>query len=54
MLSFLNNLTVSLQQFLGCHALIFPEDVMDSLLEDIPVKTDEERLKESAGIEQWL
>ncbi|KAH0622132.1 hypothetical protein JD844_024157 [Phrynosoma platyrhinos] len=47
-LSFLNNLTVNLQQFLGTHALIFPEDVMESLLEGITVKTDQTRLKESA------
>nr|XP_034965320.1 cilia- and flagella-associated protein 206 isoform X2 [Zootoca vivipara] len=48
-LSFLNNLTINLQQFLGAHSLIFPEDVMESLLEDIIVKTDEDRLKESAA-----
>ncbi|KAM6459023.1 cilia- and flagella-associated protein 206 isoform 1-T2 [Liasis olivaceus] len=47
-LSFLNNLTVSLQQFLEIHTLIFPEDVMESLLEGIVVKTDEERLQENA------
>lgn len=54
MLSFLNNLTVNLQQFLGCHSIIFPEDVMESLLEDIVVKSDEERLKETAGTKQKL
>lgn len=62
-LSFLNNLTVNLQQFLGCHSIIFPEDVMESLLEDIVVKSDEERLKETADVrvnitdfkkEEWL
>ncbi|XP_044277939.1 cilia- and flagella-associated protein 206 [Varanus komodoensis] len=62
-LSFLNNLTISLQQFLGSHTLIFPEDIMESLLEDIIVKTDEDRLKESADSkvnpadfskEEWL
>nr|XP_060608988.1 cilia- and flagella-associated protein 206 [Anolis sagrei ordinatus] len=47
-LSFLNNLTVNLQQFLGIHMVIFPEDVMESLLEGITVKTDKERLMESA------
>ncbi|CAI5769801.1 Cilia- and flagella-associated protein 206 [Podarcis lilfordi] len=62
-LSFLNNLTINLQQFLGAHSVIFPEDVMESLLEDVIVKTDEERLKESADskvnpadftVEEWL
>ncbi|XP_048350752.1 cilia- and flagella-associated protein 206 isoform X1 [Sphaerodactylus townsendi] len=62
-LSFLNNLTVNLQQFLNAHAVIFPEDVMESLLEGIRVKTDDERLKESADdkvnvsdftSEEWL
>uniref|UniRef100_A0A6J0TJP5 Cilia- and flagella-associated protein 206 n=1 Tax=Pogona vitticeps TaxID=103695 RepID=A0A6J0TJP5_9SAUR len=62
-LSFLNNLTISLQQFLGSHALIFPEDVMESLLEDVTVKTDKERLMENADSkvnpadftkEEWL
>uniref|UniRef100_A0A8D0DW11 Cilia- and flagella-associated protein 206 n=1 Tax=Salvator merianae TaxID=96440 RepID=A0A8D0DW11_SALMN len=47
-LSFLNNLTINLQQFLGSHPVIFPDEVMESLLEDIVVKSDEERLKESA------
>ncbi|XP_053143263.1 cilia- and flagella-associated protein 206 isoform X2 [Hemicordylus capensis] len=49
--------------FLGTHSLIFPEDVMESLLEDITVKSDEERLKETADCkvnpsdfkkEEWL
>ncbi|XP_061479269.1 cilia- and flagella-associated protein 206 [Rhineura floridana] len=62
-LSFLNNLTISLQQFLGTHSLIFPEDVMESLLEDVTVKSDEERLQETADSkvnpadftkEEWL
>nr|XP_056712520.1 cilia- and flagella-associated protein 206 isoform X1 [Euleptes europaea] len=62
-LSFLNNLTVNLQQFLDSHTVIFPEEVMVSLLEGISVKTDEERLKESADdkvnvsdftLEEWL
>ncbi|XP_026508712.1 cilia- and flagella-associated protein 206 [Terrapene carolina triunguis] len=50
LLSFLTNLTVSLQQFLGIHAQLFPDDVMESLLEGVTVKSDEQRIKETIGI----
>ncbi|XP_073192727.1 cilia- and flagella-associated protein 206 isoform X2 [Lepidochelys kempii] len=50
LLSFLTNLTVSLQQFLGIHAQLFPDDVMESLLEGVTVKNDEQRIKETMGI----
>ncbi|KAL7987915.1 hypothetical protein Chor_006834 [Crotalus horridus] len=47
-LSFLNNLTVSLQQFLESHTLIFPEELIVPLLEGLVIKTDEERLLKNA------
>nr|XP_025045554.1 cilia- and flagella-associated protein 206 isoform X2 [Pelodiscus sinensis] len=50
LLSFLTNLTVSLQQFLGIHAQLFPDDVMESLLQGVTVKSDEQRIKETMGI----
>ncbi|XP_050806082.1 cilia- and flagella-associated protein 206 isoform X4 [Gopherus flavomarginatus] len=50
LLSFLTNLTGSLQQFLGIHAQLFPDDVMESLLEGVTVKSDEQRIKETMGI----
>uniref|UniRef100_A0A8C6X8T0 Cilia- and flagella-associated protein 206 n=1 Tax=Naja naja TaxID=35670 RepID=A0A8C6X8T0_NAJNA len=47
-LSFLNNLTISLQQFLEIHTLIFPEELIVPLLEGLIIKTDEERLLKNA------
>uniref|UniRef100_A0A8D0G1V9 Cilia- and flagella-associated protein 206 n=1 Tax=Sphenodon punctatus TaxID=8508 RepID=A0A8D0G1V9_SPHPU len=63
LLSFLNNLTVNLQQFLGTHAVLFPDELMSSLLEGVTVKSDEQRIKETIGTkvnisdfkkEEWL
>lgn len=50
LLSVLSNMTANLQPFLGLHEELFPEHVIQPLLRDLAVKSDEERLKESAGI----
>ncbi|XP_070589280.1 cilia- and flagella-associated protein 206 isoform X4 [Erythrolamprus reginae] len=47
-LSFLNNLTICLQQFLETHSLIYPEELIAPLLEGLVIKTDEERLLKNA------
>ncbi|KAM5257116.1 cilia- and flagella-associated protein 206 [Ctenodactylus gundi] len=46
LISILSNLTTHLEAFLGVHELLFPEKVMQSLLEDVIVKTDTCRIKE--------
>nr|XP_047935773.1 cilia- and flagella-associated protein 206 isoform X2 [Anser cygnoides] len=49
LLSFLTNMTNSLQQFLETQSQLFPEEVLTSLLEGVTVKTDEERIRETMG-----
>ncbi|XP_038617268.1 cilia- and flagella-associated protein 206 isoform X3 [Tachyglossus aculeatus] len=49
LISVLSNLTTHLKPFLEAHAQLFPEEVMQKLLEGLIVKTDVERLRESLG-----
>ncbi|XP_066461253.1 cilia- and flagella-associated protein 206 [Eleutherodactylus coqui] len=49
-LSVLSNMTANLQPFLGLHEELFPAHVIQPLVSDITVKSDEERIKESTGI----
>ncbi|NWU61506.1 CF206 protein, partial [Pterocles burchelli] len=49
LLSFLTNMTNSLQQFSKIQSQIFPEEVLTSLLEGVTVKSDEERITETMG-----
>lgn len=53
LLSFLTNMTNSLQQFLETQSQLFPEEVLTSLLEGVTVKTDEERIRETMGTENY-
>ncbi|XP_032958634.1 cilia- and flagella-associated protein 206 isoform X1 [Rhinolophus ferrumequinum] len=46
LVSVLSNLTAHLEQFLGAHKLLFPEKVMQDLLNEVTVKTDMYRMKE--------
>ncbi|XP_004454552.1 cilia- and flagella-associated protein 206 isoform X2 [Dasypus novemcinctus] len=46
LLSVLSNLTTHLEPFLGAHDLLFPEKVLQELLDGLTVKTDVCRLKE--------
>ncbi|XP_019517254.1 PREDICTED: cilia- and flagella-associated protein 206 isoform X1 [Hipposideros armiger] len=46
LVSVLSNLTAHLEQFLGAHELLFPEKVMQDLLNEVTVKTDVYRIKE--------
>ncbi|XP_037700514.1 cilia- and flagella-associated protein 206 isoform X3 [Choloepus didactylus] len=46
LLSVLSNLTTHLEPFLGAHDLLFPEKVMQGLLDGLTVKTDMCRIKE--------
>ncbi|KAG9493653.1 hypothetical protein GDO78_001506 [Eleutherodactylus coqui] len=48
-LSVLSNMTANLQPFLGLHEELFPAHVIQPLVSDITVKSDEERIKESTG-----
>ncbi|XP_074943345.1 cilia- and flagella-associated protein 206 isoform X1 [Phalacrocorax aristotelis] len=49
LLSFLTNMTNTLQQFSEIQSQLFPEEVLASLLEGVTVKTDEERIRETMG-----
>ncbi|KAM8952713.1 cilia- and flagella-associated protein 206 [Pelodytes ibericus] len=49
LLSVLSNMTSNLQPFLGIHDELFPADVIQPLLTEITVKSDEERMKQSTG-----
>ncbi|XP_037700513.1 cilia- and flagella-associated protein 206 isoform X2 [Choloepus didactylus] len=49
LLSVLSNLTTHLEPFLGAHDLLFPEKVMQGLLDGLTVKTDMCRIKEHMG-----
>ncbi|XP_031466937.1 cilia- and flagella-associated protein 206 [Phasianus colchicus] len=49
LLSFLTNMTNSLQQFLETQSQLFPEELLTSLLEGVTVKTDKERIRETMG-----
>ncbi|XP_063773005.1 cilia- and flagella-associated protein 206 [Pseudophryne corroboree] len=49
LLTVLSNTSANLQPFLGLHEELFPEHVIQPLLSDITVKTDEERIRESTG-----
>lgn len=49
LVSVLSNLTAQLEQFLGAHKLLFPEKVMQDLLNEVTVKTDMYRMKEHMG-----
>ncbi|KFU98846.1 PREDICTED: UPF0704 protein C6orf165 homolog, partial [Pterocles gutturalis] len=49
LLSFLTNMTNSLQQFSKIQSQLFPEGVLRSLLEGVTVKSDEERIRETMG-----
>ncbi|XP_044913753.1 cilia- and flagella-associated protein 206 isoform X2 [Felis catus] len=46
LISVLSNLTTHLEPFLGAHELLFPEKVMQNLLDGLTVKTDVCRMKE--------
>ncbi|XP_039075384.1 cilia- and flagella-associated protein 206 isoform X2 [Hyaena hyaena] len=46
LVSVLSNLTTHLEPFLGTHELLFPEKVMQNLLDGLMVKTDVCRMKE--------
>uniref|UniRef100_A0A8C0N8A2 Cilia- and flagella-associated protein 206 n=1 Tax=Canis lupus familiaris TaxID=9615 RepID=A0A8C0N8A2_CANLF len=46
LISVLSNLTTHLEPFLGSHDLLFPEKVMQNLLDGLTVKTDVCRVKE--------
>ncbi|XP_049752928.1 cilia- and flagella-associated protein 206 isoform X2 [Elephas maximus indicus] len=46
LLSVLSNLTTHLEPFLGAHELLFPERVIQDLLDGVTVKTDVCRMKE--------
>ncbi|XP_077606439.1 cilia- and flagella-associated protein 206 isoform X3 [Crocuta crocuta] len=46
LVSVLSNLTTHLEPFLGTHELLFPEKVMQNLLDGLTVKTDVCRMKE--------
>lgn len=49
LLSVLSNMTTNLQPFLGLHEELFPDHILQPLLSDLTIKTDEERNKESEG-----
>ncbi|XP_036869722.2 cilia- and flagella-associated protein 206 isoform X1 [Manis javanica] len=46
LISVLSNLTAHLEPFLGSHELLFPEKIMQNLLDGVTVKTDVCRIKE--------
>ncbi|XP_055455391.1 cilia- and flagella-associated protein 206 [Psammomys obesus] len=46
LISVLTNLTTNLELFLGTHELLYPEKSIQSLLDDVTVKTDMARIKE--------
>ncbi|CAK6446786.1 unnamed protein product [Pipistrellus nathusii] len=46
LIGILTNLTANLERFLGTHDLLFPEKIMQELLDGVVVKTDLFRLKE--------
>ncbi|XP_014636589.1 PREDICTED: UPF0704 protein C6orf165 homolog isoform X3 [Ceratotherium simum simum] len=46
LISVLSNLTTHLEPFLGAHELLFPEKVLQDLLDGVTVKTDVCRMKE--------
>ncbi|XP_004860294.1 cilia- and flagella-associated protein 206 isoform X1 [Heterocephalus glaber] len=46
LISILSNLTTHLEPFLGAHEVLFPEKIMQGLLDDMTVKTDASRIKE--------
>ncbi|XP_023419842.1 cilia- and flagella-associated protein 206 [Cavia porcellus] len=46
LISILSNLTTHLEPFLGAHDILFPEKVMQDLLDDVTVKTDASRIQE--------
>ncbi|KAG8582180.1 hypothetical protein GDO81_007946 [Engystomops pustulosus] len=50
LLSVLSNMIANLQPFLGVHEELFPAHVIQPLLSDLTVKSDEERITESSGI----
>ncbi|CAH2249410.1 cilia- and flagella-associated 206 isoform X2 [Pelobates cultripes] len=49
LLSVLSNMTANLQPFLKIHEELFPASVIEPLLSEVTIKTDEERIKESTG-----
>ncbi|XP_043925172.1 cilia- and flagella-associated protein 206 isoform X2 [Protopterus annectens] len=49
LLSVLSNLATNLLPFLGTHAELFPAEAMQPLLDQLNVKTDEQRLQETLG-----
>ncbi|XP_075196264.1 cilia- and flagella-associated protein 206 isoform X3 [Anomaloglossus baeobatrachus] len=49
LLSVLSNITANLQPFLELHEELFPAHVIQPLLSDLTVKSDEERIKDSTG-----
>ncbi|XP_006264514.1 cilia- and flagella-associated protein 206 isoform X2 [Alligator mississippiensis] len=50
LLSFLTNIAVNLHQFLGTHLQLFPDEMMESHLEGVTVKSDQQRIEETMGI----
>ncbi|XP_053314573.1 cilia- and flagella-associated protein 206 [Spea bombifrons] len=49
LLSVLSNMTTQLQPFLGIHEELLPSDIIQPLLSEIAVKSDDERIKQSTG-----
>ncbi|XP_072559049.1 cilia- and flagella-associated protein 206 isoform X2 [Paramormyrops kingsleyae] len=49
LLSILNSMVADLQPFLGAQSWQLPKDQLEIFLEGVEVKTDEQRMKESAG-----
>ncbi|XP_014819885.1 PREDICTED: UPF0704 protein C6orf165 homolog isoform X2 [Calidris pugnax] len=49
LLSFLTNMTNSLQQFSEIQSRLLPKELLTSLLEGVTVKSDEERIRETMG-----
>ncbi|ELW70140.1 hypothetical protein TREES_T100001488 [Tupaia chinensis] len=49
LISVLSNLTTHLEPFLGSHEVLFPEKLIQSLLEGVTVKSDVCRMKEHMG-----
>lgn len=54
LIGILTNLTANLERFLGTHDVLFPEKVIQDLLDEVIVKTDMFRLKEHLGSRNHL
>lgn len=49
LLSILNNMVASLRPFLSAQSRLLPEGQLEAHLDGVDVKTDDDRLRESAG-----